>query len=122
MKAKPARPFLMAAPSPLHRRRNVTTFVVMKFEWDPVKNTLNFKKHGILFEEACLVFDGPVLTGPDNRRDYGEERQISIGSIQQLIVVVVVHTDRDGSIRIISARLASRKERKLYHEHVGRET
>jgi uncharacterized protein len=94
----------------------------MKFEWDPAKNALNFEKHGILFEEARLIFDGPVLTGPDSRRDYGEERKISIGSIQQLIVVVVVHTDRDGSIRIISARLASRKERKLYHEHVGRET
>ena len=79
-------------------------------------------KHGISFEEALFIFDGDVLTGVDTRRDYGETRKISIGAIQGLIVIVVVHTDRNGLIRIISARLANRKERQKYHDYLRRPT
>nr|WP_246085052.1 BrnT family toxin [Rhizobium glycinendophyticum] len=67
-----------------------------------------------------LIFEGDVLTGVDTRRDYGETRRVSIGAIRQLIVIVVVHTDRAGRIRIISARLANRKERQKYHDHLRR--
>ncbi|UJW73362.1 BrnT family toxin [Rhizobium sp. SL42] len=91
----------------------------MPFEWDAAKNEINKIKHGISFEEACLIFRGEVLSGVDNRRDYGEPRILSIGAIDR-IVVVVVHTDRMGATRIISARLANRRERQKYNEHLGR--
>lgn len=73
-------------------------------------------KHGIRFEDASLIFSGIVLTAVDKRHDYGEERRISIGAIGDIIVIVVVHTNRSGKIRIISARRANKKERSSYHE------
>jgi uncharacterized protein len=92
----------------------------MRYVWDAGKNVANQIKHGISFEEACLIFEGDVLTGVDIRLEYGETRRIRIGAIQGLIVIAVVHTDRDGAIRIISARLANRKERQSYHDHLSR--
>ncbi len=94
----------------------------MSLEWDEAKNRINRQKHGISFEEACLIFDGAVFSAKDERFGYGEERIISIGAITTLVIVVVVHTDRNGSIRIISARLANRKERTRYHAHLSGET
>jgi uncharacterized DUF497 family protein len=91
----------------------------MEFEWDPEKDERNYAKHGIRFVEARMIFDGPVLTSNDNRADYGEERQISIGEIDGIITVVVVHTARGQRTRLISARLANRKERRLYHAFVA---
>lgn len=67
-----------------------------------------------------MIFEGDVLTGVDNRRDYGETRYTSIGTIEKLIVVVGVHTLRGDVTRIISARLANRKERQKYHDHLRR--
>ena len=66
------------------------------------------------------IFGGPVLTWVDDppRKDYGEIRHVSIGKVDKVAVVVVAHTDRDGRIRVISARPASRKERQAYHEQV----
>ncbi|MBC2773645.1 BrnT family toxin [Rhizobium sp. AQ_MP] len=92
----------------------------MGYEWDAAKNAANQIKHGISFDEARLIFEGDVLTGVDTRRDYGETRQVSIGAIQTLIVIVVVHTDRNGVTRIISARLANRRERQKYRDHLRR--
>lgn len=92
----------------------------MNYAWDAGKNVANQVKHGISFEEAMLIFEGDVLIGVDTRRDYGEIRRVSIGAIRQLIVIVVVHTDRAGRIRIISARLANRKERQKYHDYLRR--
>ena len=89
----------------------------MKFEWDEAKNRSNLKKDGISFEEAILIFDGPILTYPDTRLDYGEERWLSIGGIEDIMVVVVVHTNRAGVTRIISARPAKQRERRLYYAH-----
>lgn len=94
----------------------------MFFEWDEHKNRQNLKKHGISFEEAQAIFDGTVFTRLDDRFDYGEEREISIGAIQEVVIVVVIHTQRDDVIRIISARLATRKERKDYYDYLARET
>lgn len=88
------------------------------FEWDEAKNRLNLEKHGISFQEASLIFAGPVLSRVDDRVDYGEVRTVSIGSIAGVVVVVVVHTSRDTQTRIISARLANRRERRLYDEHL----
>ena len=89
----------------------------MEFEWDDAKAAANLEKHGIAFEEAARIFNGPVLTRIDDREEYGERREISLGRLAQEVILVVVHTDRNGVTRIISARLASRAERKLYHEH-----
>ncbi|WP_149541445.1 BrnT family toxin [Siccirubricoccus phaeus] len=89
----------------------------MIFEWDPNKNAKNLERHGISFEEASLIFEGPVLSQVDTRNDYGEERIVSIGLIRGVVAVVVVHTDRQGKTRLISARLANRNERSRYHGH-----
>ena len=89
----------------------------MIFEWDETKNRINIEKHGISFEEAKLLFEMPHLRS-FTRRDHGEIREISIGEIYEILIIVVIHTDRDGIIRIISARKASKKERSMYYDHI----
>ena len=89
----------------------------MGFEWDEDKNRAKLLKHGISFQEAELIFEGPTFSRQDLRFDYGEVRTLSIGLIREVVAVAVVHTDRQGTVRIISARLANRQERKTYHEH-----
>jgi uncharacterized DUF497 family protein len=91
----------------------------MQFEWDENKNIQNHQKHGINFEEAQEIFDGIVFTNIDERFDYEEVREISIGAIQGVVVVTVVHTERLGITRIISARKATPKERKKYYEYLS---
>lgn len=91
-----------------------------EFEWDENKNHANRQRHGIAFEEAQEIFGGLLFTAPDMRMEYGEERFISIGLIAKTVVIVVIHTDRNGKVRIISARKANRKERQAYHEHLER--
>jgi uncharacterized DUF497 family protein len=86
----------------------------MIFEWDEAKNIANVRKHGIDFERAVAIFEGPVLTFNDERFDYGELRQLSIGRLADMLIATVIHTDRNGRRRIVSARPASPKERKLY--------
>jgi uncharacterized protein len=90
----------------------------MKIEWDEAKNASNIEKHGVSFTMAALIFDGPVLTFEDDRRDYGEQRLNSIGSASGVVILTVTHTDRQGVTRIISARPASRRERKRYDEAI----
>ncbi|MEG5137705.1 MULTISPECIES: BrnT family toxin [Microcoleaceae] len=68
----------------------------MQFEWDENKNAQNLKKHGISFEEAQEIFDGIVFNAIDERFDYGEIREISIGAIQGVVIVTVAHTERNG--------------------------
>jgi len=94
----------------------------MKYEWDEQKNTTNIKKHGISFEEAKLIFDNPVFTRIVDRQDYGEVREKSIGIIRNCLVIVVIHTDRNGKCRIISTRLAKTKEKREYYEHIKKKT
>ena len=83
----------------------------MKFDWDSAKNEYNQRKHGVSFDEAKHVFDGPILTRADDREDYGENRDISLGELPSHTVLVVVHTERGDKTRLISARKANRKER-----------
>ena len=94
----------------------------MEFEWDEKKNQINITKHKISFEEAVEIFNKPVLTISDNRKDYGETRKISVGSIQEIVIIVVVHTNRNQKNRIISARTANQKERKKYYAHLKTKT
>ena len=87
------------------------------FEWDPIKAGSNFRKHGIVFEEATTVFsDSHSLTIDDPIHSMREKRFVTIGLSNNNRLVIVVHTDREERIRIISARLASRRERKQYEE------
>lgn len=85
------------------------------FEWDEAKNRSNIRKHGVDFDVAKRIFLGAVVTEVDGRKGYGEIRYCSIGAVQGGIVVVA-HTRRNGRIRLISARPASRKERRKYRE------
>jgi len=94
----------------------------MNFEWDEEKNRINIAKHGIGFETARLIFDGPTLDRVDDRKAYGEKRTVSIGVVKDILILVVVHTDRDGTIRLISARPAKRSERRSYEKAVQQGT
>ncbi len=91
-----------------------------RFEWDDAKDQENRRKHGISFAEGAEIFNGPVLTAPDDRFRYGEMREISIGFLGGIVVLNVAHTDRDGTTRIISARRATKKERRLFHAYLER--
>ncbi len=91
----------------------------MNFTWDNLKNTRNLQKHGISFELAQQVFqDENLICWVDKRKDYGEERWIGLGSIADVLIIIVVYTfrgnDHEENVRIISARKASRKEREEY--------
>lgn len=88
------------------------------FEWDDAKNASNIAKHGVSFELAQLIFGGAVLTVADNREDYGERREVSIGKVEGAAILAVVHTDRAGRVRIISARPASQRERRRYEKAI----
>lgn len=88
----------------------------MFIEWDDQKNARNIAKHGIDFIDVADMFNHPMLVLRDERVDYGEERWIGIGWMQQLIGVVV-YTERNGDvIRIISARKATKNEVRLYEQ------
>jgi len=85
------------------------------FEWDENKNKSNQEKHGIDFNDAKDVFkDDNSKVSPDLRKDYGENRWKIIGKIYGSIISVI-YTMPDKSVRIISARKASRKERDEYN-------
>ena len=90
----------------------------MEFEWDEDKNRSNIAKHGIGFARAARILDGLTIDWADERADYGEQRTISLGMIEAVLILVVVHTDRDGVTRIISARPARRSERRIYDKEI----
>ncbi len=94
----------------------------MEFEWEEAKNRSNRKKHGIDFNEAKLIFDGVILTLFDDSDHHGEVREVSFGLLKGLLVIAVVHTDRQLRIRIISARFATPKEREDYYGHLSKTT
>jgi len=88
-----------------------------KFEWDERKNLANKNKHGFSFESGKSVFnDNNRVEIEDKRADYGERRWLTIGKVLN-VIRTVVYTLRDTTIRIISARRASKKERAKYNEN-----
>lgn len=91
----------------------------MDFEWDADKDAANQAKHGISFEEATHIFDGLILTKVDDREDYGEVREITMGMLSPDAVLVVVHTDRGDKTRLISARKANRRERQVFYDYLA---
>lgn len=87
----------------------------MEFEWDEAKNRANREKHGISFERAVLVFEGDYVTTLARVTPDGELRQKTIGMLDSVLMVTVIHTDREGVTRLISTRPAKRKERAFYY-------
>ena len=89
----------------------------MRFEWDPRKAAANLRKHGISFEEATTALrDDLALTGRDPDHSTGEARYITFGVSSQGRLLVVSHTELAGLVRVISARTATKSERKIYEE------
>ena len=89
----------------------------MEFEWNPDKAITNIKKHNVSFTEAATVFNDPLsLTYPDPDHSINESRYITIGLSKTGKIIILAHTDRNNKIRIISARLATRQERRFYEE------
>jgi uncharacterized DUF497 family protein len=92
----------------------------VNFEWDPDKDAWNYVKHGIRFETAAMVFDDPYHVSQLDRVVDGEERWRTMGLIGGLVIVIVAHTYREQNgeetVRIISARKATKRERKHYEE------
>ena len=87
----------------------------IEFEWDDKKADSNFQKHGVSFEEGATVFNDPEIAtifDPDHSKD--EERYISIGISIQGSLLVVIHTEREERMRLISCRKATSAERKAY--------
>jgi len=91
--------------------------VSLLFQWDPRKARANERKHGISFEEASSAFGDPLsitIYDPDHSRN--EKRYILVGETSNRRLVIISHTEDGDMIRIISARLATKRERKAYEE------
>ncbi len=89
----------------------------LRFEWNEDKARQNIEKHGVSFEEAATVFGDPLsLTIDDPLHSREEDRFVTIGEMANRDLLVVVHTERGDSIRIISARKATPPERRTYEE------
>jgi uncharacterized protein len=92
----------------------------VKFEWDPLKAALNFAKHGVSFEEATTIFRDPLsATAHDPDHSVTENRFVPFGISVQGRLLTISHTGRGEAIRIISARLATKQERRIYEEEQG---
>ncbi len=90
----------------------------MTFECDERKSAANLRERGFDFAYAALTFESPTIEWDDARQDYGERRIQAIGQVEEDILVVV-YTWRGAARRIISARLASQRERDAYREAFG---
>jgi hypothetical protein len=87
------------------------------FEWDPVKAETNVRKHAVTFDEASTVFGDPLnllMADPDHSRD--EERYLLLGMSNRRKLLVVAFAERPPQTRLISARRATRQERRRYEE------
>ena len=86
-----------------------------RFLWDEEKRQLVWRERGLDLLNAALIFDGPVLTELDARFDYGEDRYVSIGKVEEEYFVVV-HTPDADAVRIITAWRAGRRARRRYQK------
>ena len=92
----------------------------MRFEWDPAKDKANQAKHRLSFEEATELFKGGIdfLEIYDREHSDEEDRFIAVGMIRRGVIVVVYVESRDDVLRILSARLATKRERQRFQEHL----
>lgn len=87
----------------------------MRFEWDPEKAASSLAKHGVSFDEASTVFGDPLATTvEDAEHSADEERSLTTGLSSRHRVVIVWHTERDDAVRIVGAREATARERRIY--------
>ena len=87
----------------------------MQFEWDRTKAEQNLKRHRVSFDEAVTVFYDPLAaTFDDPDHSVGERRFVTVGHCSRERLLVVVHVERGANLRIISARLATARERKRH--------
>ena len=86
----------------------------MSFVWDRRKNRANLARHGIAFEDAIRIFEGPTLEKVDDRFDYGETRVYAIGVVSGIEITLIYTDVSESERRIISAWRAERHERKAY--------
>ena len=87
--------------------------------WDESKRKLNLRKHGIDFRDADAIFDGPTVTAEDTRMPYGEQRLVTLGVLNG-VVVSMTYTERKDDIRIISIRKALKHETRFYLSQVSK--
>jgi len=91
--------------------------VPLRFEWDPRKAAANLRKHGVTFEEAASAFGDPLsLTIADPGSQRGERRFVLLGLSEADRLLVVVQVERGDTLRVVSARPATRAERRSYEE------
>jgi uncharacterized DUF497 family protein len=86
----------------------------VSYTWDPVKNRRNIARHGIAFEDAVKIFEGPTLERVDDRFEYGEVRVYAIGIVNEIEITVIYTDVSQTERRIISAWRAERHEREAY--------
>ena len=90
---------------------------MQSFEWDPDKASHNLAKHGVSFEEAQTAFeDSLFLAFEDPDHSEGERRYLLIGQSSRARLLVIAYTERRNKIRVITAREATRRERRAYEE------
>ena len=85
----------------------------MRFIWHEPKRQANLKKHGVDFIDSERVFAGPTFTFEDDHEDYGEQRWVTLGLLG-VKVIVIVHTETEDEIRVISMREATNDEQLLF--------
>ena len=92
--------------------------MALTFEWDPAKDEVNRRKHGVAFAEATTVFRDTLSStiGDPDHSPPGEDRELTIGLSHRQRLIVVSHCRRGSNIRIINARPATRRERREYEE------
>ena len=89
----------------------------MKFTWDERKRKKTLAERGLDFADAKRIFDGPTFTFEDDRFDYGEHRLVTLGRLGA-DVFVIVHTESEKEIRVISMRKGEKDEQEIYFENV----
>jgi len=87
-------------------------------DWNQRKRQSNIKKHGLDFADADQVFDGVTFTYEDDRIAYGEQRAVTLGLLNG-ILVSIVHTEQSDHIRVISMRKATKHEREIYIQNIS---
>jgi uncharacterized DUF497 family protein len=90
----------------------------MRFEWDEKKRLSNIRKHGIDFVDVPAIFEWDTVTVIDDRFEYGETRYQTLGLLKSR-VIMVVHTESETVIRIISARKANKYEEEIYFKEIS---
>jgi len=89
----------------------------MRFSWSESKRQSNLRDHGLDFVDAARVFEGVTYTFEDDRFDYGEQRFVTLGLLDG-IVVSIVHTESPHTIRVISFRKATRHEQAIFFDSI----